>query len=138
MTNFTESQCSCPTCVGSCEHRPCWPTPEEAQKIIDAGFGNRLMRDYWSGDGTDGNDIQLLSPAIVGYEGKVTPWWPEGHCTFLKKGLCQLHDLGLKPLEGRITDCSGKDQNGIHKYVALTWNNEEAQQKANNFFPPVT
>ena len=34
-----------------CKYRPCWGTPEELEKIIEAGFSNRLMMDYWAGGG---------------------------------------------------------------------------------------
>lgn len=27
----------------------------------------------------------------------------DGHCTFFRNGLCELHDAGLKPTEGRLS-----------------------------------
>ena len=128
--------CTCSACINMCKSRPCWPEPAEAQAIIKAGLGHRLMRDYWIGDGPNDNDIQLLSPAIQGYEGKYAPFFPHGTCTFLSDAdLCQLHDLGLKPREGREAWCA---ESGIptppklHWQVAMTWNNPAAQAFAND------
>jgi hypothetical protein len=109
-----------------CKDRPCWGTPEDIKKIIDAGFRDRLMFDYWSGD----PDIYMLAPALVGYEGKNAPWWPNGKCTFLDQNdRCELHDLNLKPLEGRVACCPDKRVGGeshrkLHYDVAMTWNNQ--------------
>lgn len=104
---FTNRVCSCENCVGACEYRPCWGTPEDIEKIIDAGYGSRLMNDYWA---SRGDDINIPAPAIRNYEGRGAPLMPIGRCTFLtKEGLCELHDAGLKPLEGRVTICTGDD-----------------------------
>lgn len=123
------SSCSCETCQKKCRERTCWPTPEEAQAIIRAGLGDRLMYDYWVGDASDGGDIGLLSPAIVGYEGKTAPFIPFGPCTFLTDDdLCELHDPGMKPIEGRLSSCKdGETSQGLHWQVAELWNNAEGQ-----------
>ena len=42
------SECACGGCSQMCT-RPCWPTPEEARRLIRAGLGDRLMLDYWGG-----------------------------------------------------------------------------------------
>ena len=123
-----DSVCSCSKCGEMC-NRPCWPTPDEAQKLIEAGYGDRLMLDYWVGDGYAGGDIRLISPANQGYEGKMAPSWPQGACTFYKDGLCGLHDLGLKPIEGRRATCptKGEQPGHLHREVAETWNNPDSQ-----------
>lgn len=128
-------ECSCETCKAMCQ-RPCWPSPDEAQKLIDVGYGPRLMNDYWVGGGPDGDNIELLCPALKGYEGKSTPYSPRGKCTFQDEaGLCKLHDLGLKPIEGRLASCKHEDGEGhrIHEDTAMTWNNPEAQQKVKDW-----
>jgi hypothetical protein len=126
QVDLTESECACEECRRMC-NRPCWPTPGEAQRLIDAGYGSRLMRDYWVGDGLDGGDIYLLSPANPGMEGSAAGFWPSEGCVFQgEDGFCELHDLGLKPLEGRVASCS-RGQGDLHQYVASTWNNPEAQ-----------
>lgn len=122
---------SCKPCVTMCETRPCWPTPDESQALINAGFSERLMDDYWAGGGgvDEDEDVHLLAPAIVGREGLSAPFWPNGRCTFLTNdGLCELHDLGLKPSEGKIASCVTEVSDGLHKAVAFEWNNPESQK----------
>lgn len=124
----------CDRCVQMCSNRPCWGTPEDARRLIAAGYGSRLMADYWA-VARDG-DALIIAPAIEGYESKHAPFWPRGRCTFLTPdGKCELHDLGLKPTEGRIADCrededSKANGNGVHRAVADSWMNEEAQALA--------
>ena len=126
------SECSCTVCRHMCERRPCWGTPEDIKKILDYGFGLRLMRDYWSGGvNTDVGSIDIISPAIVGCEGGSAPSWPSGRCTFLTdEGLCELHDLGLKPIEGRAahhdTIAQGPHPD-LHRMVAALWETEDGQ-----------
>jgi hypothetical protein len=103
-----EVQCNCSTCVSMCEQRPCWGTPKEIEAIVDAGFGDKLMQDYWEPDGTHPAHVYMAQPAIVGYEGTRAPWSPHGTCAFLKNNLCTLHDKGLKPIEGRLAACANK------------------------------
>jgi hypothetical protein len=93
------------------------------------------MLDYWVGDGRDGGNINIVSPAIIGYEGRNSPWWPNGQCTFLDPdGLCELHDLKLKPFEGRISSCKDdSDDNDLHWATAKTWNNLKAQKVVNKW-----
>lgn len=123
-----------------CTRRPCWPTPLEAQAIIDAGKGDRLMLDYWVGSITDCDDDQcwhadvsevlILGPAIVGHESGHAPSFPVGRCAFLSPdGKCELYD-GLQPLEGRLADCQNDLTINIHEAVARTWANPTAQEVA--------
>lgn len=39
----------CSTGAAMCHNRPCFGTPEEFDKIIDAGFADKLRIDYWVG-----------------------------------------------------------------------------------------
>jgi hypothetical protein len=72
-----------------CEHKACWPTPEEAATLIERGYGDRLVKEHFIGHGR-------LRHVLRGRD-------DEGRCTFLTAdGLCELHDPGLKPLEGRL------------------------------------
>ena len=123
--------CTCEECKEMCQ-RPCWPTPEEAKKLIEAGYGDRLMSDYWA---RAESDIHILGPALKGYEGQSTPFWPKGQCTFQdENGLCQLHDKGLKPYEGRKALCNGRTPKGLHEEVAMMWDNEEAQALVDKWY----
>ena len=122
-----QKSCSCDTCKSMCD-RPCWPTPADAQRIISAGLGNRLMLDVWLGDERSNHEsIEILSPAVKGYEGQTSPFWPTGGCTFQNiDGLCELHTLGLKPTEGRIS-WHGYTGQQLHWRMAKSWWNEKAQ-----------
>lgn len=123
-SKFKPSVCSCESCKQACRKRPCWATPKDATALINAGYGARLMNDWWNGDGVDGNDIQIISPAIVGHEGGYAPSHPRGRCTFLTSDdLCELHALRLKPFEGRVSNCKRK-QDTLHWNVAKSWNTE--------------
>lgn len=113
-----------------CETRPCWPTPDEAKAIIEAGLGDRLMLDYWESD--DG-PINIVSPAIQGRESDHAPFFPHGQCTFLKGGRCELHDLGLKPVEGRLAHHDGRGGEALHEAVAESWRNEQSQAFADTW-----
>jgi len=110
--------------------RPCWPTPAGAKALIDAGYGNRLMLDYWAGSPAGReteNNTYILCPASPGREGDSAPFWPNGGCVFQNQnGLCELHDLGLKPEEGQRATCKS-DNDGLHQEIAVTWENAEAQ-----------
>ena len=112
--------CACPACVAMCQHRPCWPTPADAQRLGEAGYADRLMVDWWF-DRDKSKTIYLLTPAIVGREGGEAPAYPEGQCTFLAEaGLCRLHDPGLKPTEERIALCGNCTPEGLHEQIART------------------
>ena len=127
--NLKETVCSCEVCVAMCEHRPCWGTPDEIEKIIDAGFANKLMLDYWVYQSKkEIGDINILCGAIVGYEKGNAPFIPIGRCSFLmKNNRCKLHKLGLKPSEGRVADCKDKKGgNSLHRKVAMTWRTKKA------------
>lgn len=116
--------CRCETCVAYCRKRPCWGTPRQIDKIIAGGFGHRLMADYWVGEPT----VWLLSPAILGYEGKVAPGWPTGRCAFLTTdSLCELHDVGLKPTEGRVAFHGVPPIPKLHEAMSNRWKNAEAR-----------
>ena len=119
--------CACAECVAMCQRRPCWPTPDDAQRLIEAGYADRLMVDWWF-DRDQNKTIYLLTPAIVGRESGEAPAQPEGRCTFLDEaGLCQLHDCDLKPTEGQIALCAGRTPEGLHEQIGRTWDAMAAQ-----------
>lgn len=119
MTDF--EACTCEECKAMCERRPCWPTPDDAQRLIDAGFADRLMLDWWF-DHTQDKTVYVLTPAIAGREGRQAPAIPSGRCAFLDaQGLCQLHDLNLKPSEGKQALCKERTPADLHERIAQTW-----------------
>ena len=99
----------CPRCVSMCAERPGWPTVREAEALLDAGYGGRLMLDWWVMLSTP-DDVYVLSPAFIGREGRYATERPEGRCTFLtREGLCELHEVG-KPLECAVADCRWEER----------------------------
>lgn len=122
MMIYEETQCQCDICVSMCNNRPCWPTPKEAEKLIDEGYGNRLMLDYFFGKE---NSIDILSPASKGSEGISAPHLPQG-CTFFDGRSCELHDKGFKPLEGRVDSCKN-DDNSVHEDIVEMWDSDEGR-----------
>lgn len=120
ISRLDDNTCACKQCQDMCRNRVCWPTPEEAKALIDAGYGARLMMDYWVSD----PDINILCPAISGYESQQAPWTPTGRCTFFTdEGLCEINHL--KPLEGKKARHdlyeNNKDMAQLHGAVASLW-----------------
>jgi hypothetical protein len=119
--------CDCPECRAMCTRRPCWPTPEDARQLIAAGFGPRLMAEWWFDHAQD-KTVFTLTPAIRGREGGESPAHPSGPCTFLNAaGRCELHDLKLKPTEGRLALCGNRTPEGLHEQIGRSWDNDDAR-----------
>jgi hypothetical protein len=117
--------CTCEKCVAICENRPCWGTPIEIAKLIELGFGNRMMLDWWADAG--GDDIYIICPAVVGYEGDRSPFFPVGRCSMLENDRCVVHQW--KPTEGRENfGCKQAKEAPSHEEVARTWDTEEGRK----------
>lgn len=123
ITMFKEFSCSCEKCQFMC-HTPCCGTPEEIERIIEAGYGDRLCLDDWEGEAPD------IHPALKGYESERAPWdvcSPSG-CTFWKNGLCELHDKGLKPLGGRAAyHTKEQDYETVAEYIGKSWDTDKGR-----------
>ena len=120
--------CTCEECKAMCD-RPCWPSPDEARTLIELGYAKKMMNDYWARFGEDKGDIQIISPAHVGYEGQQAPFWPTGKCTLLTdESLCSIHDI-CKPIEGRMATCDDTQRNppNWHLEVANMWDSPEGE-----------
>lgn len=100
---------------------PCWPTPDEAKRLIEAGYGKRLELQIES---YAKQTLYVIAPRKRGH-------W----CTFnSERGLCVLHKKGLKPLEGRLASCKREvDGQTIRNHVAEFWANDEARNMAVEF-----
>lgn len=136
------------TCFGClwgkkmCQTNPCILTPQEAKALIDRGFSDRLMIDWWDKAGENNQpEFYFISCAIAGYENTLAPVLPEdplalaswirGSCTFLnQENLCELHDLNLKPLEGHVACCQKNHSNALilHKAIIQQWNTPQYQE----------
>jgi hypothetical protein len=116
--------CSCEICLNYCK-RPGWWTVEEAAKVIEAGYANRMMLEI-----SPELSVGVLSPAFKGNENNYSlQIFSKQGCTFLQKGLCELFDTGHQPLECRYChhDRIGK---GIkcHLDIEKDWNSESGKR----------
>lgn len=120
-TGMKPKECKCSLCKSQCQ-QPGWGTPEDMFKIIKAGFGKRLGR-------TVINGVQI-----------VLPQKDSGYCTFYKDGLCELHDLGLKPTVCKLSHHSTEinkfnPKKSIAAFVFKEWKltKEEMATLANKY-----
>jgi hypothetical protein len=93
---------------------PCLGTPQDIEKIIDAGHGDRIKATDWA----VGIMLGVTSDIVKMYQAQHLPF---AGCTFFNEGLCQLHDKGLKPTEGRLSHHSVKVDNYNHR-KHISWN----------------
>ncbi len=117
-TGRKPSQCKCKLCQEQC-HQPCLGTPQDIERLIDAGFADRLAATQWVAG--------MIMGCCPGPVTMVQARQEEnGWCTFFKDGLCELHDKGLKPTEGRLSHHSIRADNwspkkSISWHVAKEW-----------------
>lgn len=146
--------CSCIRGVRMCHHTPCIGTVQDMERLLDAGYASSLMLDYWIGrdsisdilsesSGQDmsdrkssnpfSKDVSYLAPAIKNNEGKVAPFMKHGTCTMLVDNKCSLHDLGLKPVQGKMACCNLErvDSSGeeLDERIPIlhTWNTQKGK-----------
>ena len=105
-------ECKCNECKKQCK-TVCLGTPEDIERLIDAGFGNKLEFTIW-GVGKMLGKINYTIPMIQ-------PIQTDSGCVFFQNGLCELHEKGLKPTEGRLSHHSVTlDNFSFRKSIA--WN----------------
>ena len=129
-TGMKPSQCKCKLCKEQC-HTPCLGTPQDIKKLIDAGYGDRLSIADWGLGilmGRTDHYIRMVQANIDG------DW-----CTFFHDGLCELHDKGLKPTEGRLSHHSTtiqawKPKKSISWHVAKEWEDPDNTDVINRVF----
>ena len=106
-------ECKCQKCKQQCK-TPCLGTPEDILRLIKAGYKERLViTHWWVGIARGKLDFPVIMIQARQEE--------NGYCTFFRDGLCELHDLGLKPTEGRLSHHSITKEN--FKFgKSLSWN----------------
>lgn len=148
--------CSCETCAAYCQGNPGWPTPGEARKLWDAGYGAMLTLEAWLRMPEKGGNIYLLAPARPRFESRPAPGvcirepnngMTEADilhatveclglhagvykgCTFYRNGLCEVHNSGAKPAECRMIDHNKPKFKGtdLRFAIALTWATDEGR-----------
>lgn len=130
----TES-CTCVECRSYCGQNPGFPTPQEAERLLDAGLGPRLMLDWWNAQEDGGHEINLLCPAIKTYEGHKAPDDPTGRCTFFTEDrLCEIHGPN-KPsgctLVRHGNDCDARRT--IQAMIARQWDTDRGRVLVNRW-----
>ena len=106
-------ECKCQKCKQQCK-TPCLGTPEDILRLIKSGYKERLaITHWWVGIARGKLDFPVIMIQARQEE--------NGYCTFFHDGLCELHDLGLKPTEGRLSHHSITKEN--FKFgKSLSWN----------------
>ncbi len=124
--------CSCEVCVSACSRKPGWFLPGEAEKLaenlgvsLQQLFNEKLAVDYWAAYPED--DTLVLVPTMQGQlPGRIVSWSFYGKpCTFLKDGLCSIHEKG-KPYECRKLH-GDEAQELSHEEVAKAWEPYQSQ-----------
>lgn len=115
MAKFQETVCSCDRCKSMCLNTPCSGTPDEIEKLIEAGYEKKLDMGFYNG-------IDFVRPkGASGVFG--------GRCAFLTdKFLCSLHKLGLKPLEGRIAIHGATNGRTKKVFIVNKWNTKKGRR----------
>lgn len=121
-TGRKPSVCKCEACRNQCR-TPCLGTPEDVLQLIKAGYRDKLSISYWF----VGVVLGRMKYPIAMVQAIKTE---EGWCIFHQDGLCELHDEGLKPTEGRLSHHSVTKENynfskGLTYNVAKEWLAEE-------------
>lgn len=114
---MTPVACACSKCAAMCANSTCLPTPEEARALIRAGFGERLATYKFH---PESDALSFVGPAPMGFEGARELADTRRGCTFFDGAHCQLHALGLKPLEGRLAH-HDRDWRPIRIGMAAHW-----------------
>lgn len=126
MEDVVNLSCSCSECQKLCERNPGWPTPDEAERLLNDGHSGNLMLDFWV---QSPRNVKVLAPATKGFEGKDAPSFSEmchidpmdpckGVCVFFTKDrLCALHDTDMKPICCREGTACARDRFSSKKHV---------------------
>jgi hypothetical protein len=129
LAEMQESSCDCEVCRSMCLRYPCWPTPQEADHLINAGYGERLdLEHYQEYDAK--TDRFLPAVWVVCPKLRGTELHPKG-CTFQNEGLCELHGKH-KPLEGRLAHHSGTPAN-LHQEMKSLWDTSVGRRVVEKF-----
>lgn len=117
-TGRKPSACKCEVCRNQCR-TPCLGTPDDILRLIEAGHQDKLAVTYWC----VGMFLGRLNYPIVMVQVVTTD---KGWCVFYHDGLCELHDKGLKPTEGRLSHHSLSHENysfskSLTYHVAKEW-----------------
>lgn len=112
-TGKKPTDCKCRLCQQQCRVCPCLGTPEDIERLIEAGYAGKLALTDWC----VGQMVGAVPYPITMVQAQQTD---EG-CIFFHDGLCELHDKGLKPTEGKLSHHSTKIENFRFRN-SISWN----------------
>lgn len=113
-TGRKPSECKCNLCKMQCK-TPRIGTPEDMQRIIDAGYEDRVTEALWS-VGMMYGLCNFPVPIVASKYDK-----EKKACTFFTNGLCELHEKWLKPTEGKLSHHTTRlDNFDVKKSLAWT------------------
>lgn len=124
--------CRCKECRSQCESTPCIGTPLDIKRLVDNGYADRLVVTY--------NASAMLLGQLDHPVKMIATDFRGGKCPFFTAGrLCELHDLGLKPLEGRLSHHSTNIGNFLpRRSIAINilreWENPDNAKLVNELF----
>lgn len=140
LQTIKETECTCHDCKMMCKQQVCFPTPDDVIKLVEAGYGEKLhlsvVAHYRSqleaviAIGKFGSDFSKINlvPVIIQQRKK-----ENGSCIFLDENeLCQLHNLGLKPTEGKLAIHNDFNSNLRYEIEEL-WLQPENKHVLTNF-----
>lgn len=125
IDGYEANNCSCMACKTMCLSSPCFPTPEEVVRLDKMGFGSDLMFTMFMNPETK-EIYALVAPRSTEKMGGII-----NQCTFHNaQGLCDLHELGLKPTEGRLANHNQKHSDTVRLRVATCelWKTDLAKE----------
>lgn len=140
----TKESCTCVHCVNACKNKPGWFMPEQIPAVL-AHFGAANLEDLLGSDklAIDFFDAPqdgplMLSPNVVGNEGKAFPFEPRGVCVFLKEGLCSIH--AVKPFEcAEALHSDAQPVFGVrHAEIAQAWRGRKELEEFRKEIPELT
>lgn len=112
-----ERSCACEACRAMCRV-PCWPTPDEARRLIRAGHADDLEIVDYEGQG------EILAPVDDTTVSGLVLGTASGCVFWDESGNCRLHRRGLKPLEGRLAHhsiTSARTGRQVRASIAWLW-----------------
>ena len=100
-TGIAQTNCSCKKCVSMCKTAPCIGTPLEMEAIMNAGFGDNLIKTTIAAPIVKETlGIPFITILGIKFDNK------KKRCSMLDgDNKCTLHNFGLKPSEGKLADC---------------------------------
>ena len=119
-TGRRPTECKCQLCK-----RQCLGTPQDILRLMKAGYTTRLNPTLWEAGvlmGVVREPVSLIqAECLDGAWGGLLDVGANSHCTFYTKdGLCELHDKGLKPTEGRLSHHSIRLDN-FKRNKSISW-----------------